>query len=47
MIDFDLSRRYPEVWQAMEPLVKSGKAKSIGIASITTPSNYLLPLKVP
>ncbi|KAK5656581.1 hypothetical protein OQA88_4560 [Cercophora sp. LCS_1] len=33
VIDYDLSRRYPETWQAMEKLVDSGKAKSIGISN--------------
>lgn len=30
VIDYGLSRRYPETWQAMEKLVDSGKARSIG-----------------
>ena len=30
VIDSDLSRRYPETWKAMEKLVESGKARSIG-----------------
>lgn len=30
VIDYDLSRRYPETWKAMERLVDSGKARSIG-----------------
>lgn len=30
LIDYDLSRRYPDTWQAMEKLVDSGKARSIG-----------------
>ena len=30
MIDYKLSREYPDVWKAMELLVDSGKAKSIG-----------------
>ena len=30
MIDYQLSRAYPEVWRAMEALVDNGKAKSIG-----------------
>ncbi|KAK3681032.1 aldo-keto reductase [Podospora appendiculata] len=33
VIDYDLSRRYPETWQAMEKLVESGKARSIGISN--------------
>jgi len=33
LIDYDLSRRYPETWQAMERLVDSGKAKSIGLSN--------------
>ncbi|KAI1469879.1 aldo-keto reductase [Daldinia caldariorum] len=31
VIDYDLSKRYPETWQAMEKLVASGKAHSIGL----------------
>ncbi|KAM7213355.1 putative alcohol dehydrogenase [Rhypophila decipiens] len=30
VIDYDMSRRYPETWQAMEKLVESGKARAIG-----------------
>lgn len=30
VIDYDLSRRYTDTWQAMEKLVDSGKARSIG-----------------
>lgn len=30
VIDYDLSRQYPEVWRAMELLVDAGKTKSIG-----------------
>lgn len=33
VIDYDLSRRYPETWQAMERLVDSGKARSIGLSN--------------
>ncbi|KAK3394401.1 aldo-keto reductase [Podospora didyma] len=33
VIDYDLSRRYPETWQAMEKLVNSGKARSIGLSN--------------
>ncbi|VUC29168.1 unnamed protein product [Clonostachys rosea] len=33
VIDFDLSRRYTETWQAMEKLVDSGKARSIGLSN--------------
>lgn len=33
VIDYDLSRRYPETWQAMEKLVESGKARSIGLSN--------------
>ncbi|KAF4841407.1 alcohol dehydrogenase [Colletotrichum siamense] len=33
VIDYDLSRRYPETWQAMEKLVDSGKARSIGLSN--------------
>ncbi|KAI1455838.1 aldo-keto reductase [Annulohypoxylon moriforme] len=33
VIDYDLSRRYPETWQAMEKLVLSGKVKSIGLSN--------------
>jgi len=30
VIDYEQSRKYPETWQAMEKLVDSGKAKSVG-----------------
>lgn len=30
VIDYDLSRRYTDTWAAMEKLVESGKARSIG-----------------
>lgn len=30
VIDYELSRAYPEVWKAMEHLVDNGKVKSIG-----------------
>ncbi|KAI1209725.1 aldo-keto reductase [Annulohypoxylon truncatum] len=33
VIDYDLSKRYPETWQAMEELVASGKAHSIGLSN--------------
>ncbi|KAI1759680.1 NADP-dependent oxidoreductase domain-containing protein [Hypoxylon sp. FL1150] len=33
VIDYNLSRRYPETWQAMEKLVVSGKALSIGLSN--------------
>ncbi|KAH9435599.1 hypothetical protein MCOR02_004522 [Pyricularia oryzae] len=33
VIDYDLSRRYPETWQAMERLVDSGKARAIGVCN--------------
>ncbi|KAK4233905.1 NADP-dependent oxidoreductase domain-containing protein [Achaetomium macrosporum] len=33
VIDYELSRRYTETWQAMEKLVDSGKARSIGLAN--------------
>ncbi|KAI0135870.1 aldo-keto reductase, partial [Daldinia grandis] len=33
VIDYDLSRRYPETWQAMEKLVASGKVHSIGLSN--------------
>ncbi|KAK4035335.1 NADP-dependent oxidoreductase domain-containing protein [Parachaetomium inaequale] len=33
VIDYDLSRRYPETWQAMEKLVDSGKARAIGLSN--------------
>ncbi|KAK0619030.1 aldo-keto reductase [Immersiella caudata] len=33
LVDYDLSRRYPETWQAMEKLVDSGKARSIGLSN--------------
>ncbi|SPN96708.1 probable GCY1 Galactose-induced protein of aldo/keto reductase family [Cephalotrichum gorgonifer] len=33
VIDYDLSRRYPETWAAMEKLVDSGKARSIGLSN--------------
>ena len=39
VIDFELSRAYPEVWKAMEQLVDNGKAKSIG-ESIPQGSTY-------
>ncbi|KAK3302967.1 aldo-keto reductase [Chaetomium strumarium] len=35
VIEHDRSRRYPETWQAMEKLVDSGKARSIGIANLS------------
>ncbi|KAE9370941.1 Aldo/keto reductase [Stipitochalara longipes BDJ] len=33
VIDYERSRKYPETWQAMEKLVDSGKAKSIGLSN--------------
>ncbi|KEY65517.1 hypothetical protein S7711_08752 [Stachybotrys chartarum IBT 7711] len=33
VIDYDLSRRYTDTWQAMEKLVDSGKARSIGLSN--------------
>ncbi|KAK4161152.1 NADP-dependent oxidoreductase domain-containing protein [Cladorrhinum sp. PSN259] len=33
VIDYDLSRRYPETWQAMERLVTIGKARAIGLSN--------------
>ncbi|KAK4445763.1 NADP-dependent oxidoreductase domain-containing protein [Podospora aff. communis PSN243] len=33
LVDYDLSRRYPETWQAMEKLVDSGKARSVGLSN--------------
>ncbi|PTB69394.1 aldo-keto reductase [Trichoderma citrinoviride] len=33
VIDYDLSRRYPETWQAMEKLVDLGLARSIGLSN--------------
>uniref|UniRef100_L2FTU1 Alcohol dehydrogenase, putative n=1 Tax=Colletotrichum fructicola (strain Nara gc5) TaxID=1213859 RepID=L2FTU1_COLFN len=33
VIDYDLSRRYPETWQPMEKLVDSGKARSVGLSN--------------
>ncbi|KAI1808245.1 NADP-dependent oxidoreductase domain-containing protein [Daldinia bambusicola] len=33
VIDYDLSKRYPETWQAMERLVTSGKAHSVGLSN--------------
>ncbi|KAL2114388.1 hypothetical protein VUR80DRAFT_8078 [Thermomyces stellatus] len=33
VIDYDLSRRYTETWAAMEKLVDSGKARSIGLSN--------------
>ncbi|KAK3349874.1 aldo-keto reductase [Lasiosphaeria hispida] len=35
VIDYDLSRRYPETWKAMEKLVDSGKARSIGLSNFS------------
>ncbi|KAI1444068.1 aldo-keto reductase [Annulohypoxylon stygium] len=33
VIDYSLSKRYPETWQAMEKLVSSGKVRSIGLSN--------------
>ncbi|KAK3312546.1 aldo-keto reductase [Apodospora peruviana] len=33
VIDYDLSKRYPETWQAMEKLVASRKARAIGLSN--------------
>ncbi|KAI1091827.1 aldo-keto reductase [Rostrohypoxylon terebratum] len=33
VIDYDLSKRYTETWQAMEKLVSSGKVHSIGLSN--------------
>lgn len=33
VIDYELSRNYPETWKAMEKLVDLGKAKSIGLSN--------------
>ncbi|XXG96482.1 hypothetical protein Hte_002765 [Hypoxylon texense] len=33
VIDYSLSRRYPETWRAMEKLVASGKVHSIGLSN--------------
>ncbi|KAM0450830.1 hypothetical protein ACHAO4_006221 [Trichoderma viride] len=33
VIDYDLSRKYPETWQAMEKLVDLGLARSIGLSN--------------
>ncbi|KAH8807664.1 NADP-dependent oxidoreductase domain-containing protein [Xylogone sp. PMI_703] len=33
VIDYEVSRMYPEVWMAMEALVESGKAKAIGLSN--------------
>ncbi|OTA99717.1 hypothetical protein M426DRAFT_67258 [Hypoxylon sp. CI-4A] len=33
VIDYDLSRRYPETWQAMERLIATGKVHSIGLSN--------------
>ncbi|TVY14877.1 Alcohol dehydrogenase [NADP(+)] A [Lachnellula arida] len=33
VIDYERSRKYPETWQAMERVVDSGKAKSIGLSN--------------
>ncbi|KAI0378273.1 aldo-keto reductase [Hypomontagnella monticulosa] len=33
VIDYSLSRRYPETWQAMEKLVATGKTRSIGLSN--------------
>ncbi|KAL7934078.1 aldo-keto reductase [Trichoderma chlorosporum] len=33
VIDYDLSKRYPETWQAMERLVDLGLARSIGLSN--------------
>jgi alcohol dehydrogenase (NADP+) len=46
LIDYKLSRKYPETYRAMEKLVDSGKAKSIGSSSLLeaallwSPSNW-------
>ncbi|KAK4175487.1 putative alcohol dehydrogenase [Triangularia setosa] len=33
VIDYDMSRRYPETWKAMEKLIDSGKARAIGLSN--------------
>ncbi|MCJ1316179.1 hypothetical protein MMC15_001499 [Xylographa vitiligo] len=33
VIDYELSRAYPEVWKAMEALVDNGKTKAIGLSN--------------
>ncbi|KAL4970911.1 NADP-dependent oxidoreductase domain-containing protein [Aspergillus stella-maris] len=33
VIDYDMSRRYPETWAAMEKLVYNGKARLIGVSN--------------
>uniref|UniRef100_L7J3E5 Aldo-keto reductase n=1 Tax=Pyricularia oryzae (strain P131) TaxID=1143193 RepID=L7J3E5_PYRO1 len=43
VIDYDLSRRYPETWQAMERLVDSGKAKAIDHGNAYSISTRYLP----
>ena len=49
MVDYGLSRRYPETWAAMERLVDSGKARSIGnytlrsvLSSTSSVANFIL-----
>ena len=32
-MDYELSRAYPDVWEAMETLVSRGKVKSIGTSA--------------
>lgn len=39
MIDYELSRNYSATWKAMEALVESGKAKSIGTACVLIIAN--------
>ncbi|KAK2730979.1 putative alcohol dehydrogenase [Colletotrichum kahawae] len=43
VIDYDLSRRYPETWQAMEKLVDSGKARSIGLSNFNVLKTKRIP----
>ncbi|KAK8061557.1 aldo-keto reductase [Apiospora phragmitis] len=41
VIDYELSRNYAATWKAMEALVESGKAKSIGTACVLIIANII------